>query len=170
MNKRTNTTRAWALLLSLLLVLGVFAGCGTQSSSSAGSAPASSTVESTPASSAVESAPASSAGDASSVASANAAETKNITLKVVHKDGSEKEFAIETDADNLRAALEQEKLVEGDESDYGLYVKTVDGETVDEANQEWWCLTKGGEMTTTGVDDTKIADGEAYEFTFTVGY
>ena len=47
---------------------------------------------------------------------------------------------------------------------------TVDGETVNESNQEWWCLTKGGEMHNYGVDDTEIADGEHYEFVFTVGW
>lgn len=95
---------------------------------------------------------------------------KNITVKVVHKDGSEKEFAIAAEGETLREALEQEKLVEGEESEYGLFVKTVDGETVDDGNQEWWCLTKGGEQVNTGVDGVKIADGDVYELTLTVGY
>ena len=94
----------------------------------------------------------------------------HITLVVVHGDGSEKEFAIATDEVTLRGALEQEKLIEGNESEWGLYVLTVDGETADEAQQQWWCLTKDGEMTATGVDDTVIADGEHYEFTLTTGW
>ena len=61
-------------------------------------------------------------------------------------------------------------LIAGEESSYGLYVETVDGETADEGNQEWWCLTKGGEMWNYGVDDTQIEDGDAFEFTLTVGY
>ena len=93
-----------------------------------------------------------------------------ITFVVVHSDGSEKEFVITTDAVTLREALEQEKLIEGTESEWGLYVLTVDGETADEAQQQWWCLTKDGEMSMTGVDDTVIADGDRYEFTFTVGW
>ena len=95
---------------------------------------------------------------------------KNITVTVVHKDESTKDFAINTSAENLRAACEEQNLIAGDESEYGLYVKTVDGETVDEGNQEWWCITKSGEMLMTGVDDTMIADGESYEFTLTVGW
>lgn len=95
---------------------------------------------------------------------------KDITVIVVHRDESKKEFKINTGADNLRAACEEQKLIAGDESEYGLYVKTVDGETVDEDAQEWWCITKGGEMLMTGVDDTMIADGEQYEFTLTVGW
>lgn len=101
---------------------------------------------------------------------AKTGETKTITVQVVHKDGTAKDFTITTETETLRAALEQENLVEGDESEYGLYIKTVDGETVDEANQEWWCLTQGGEMTSTGADGIKIADGDTYELTLTVGY
>ena len=66
--------------------------------------------------------------------------------------------------------LEQEGLVAGEESEYGLFVKTVDGYTADDSNQEWWCFTKNGESLTTGVDTTPIADGEHFEATLTVGY
>ena len=93
-----------------------------------------------------------------------------IVVSVTHADGSEKEFVITTAALNLREALEQENLVQGDESEYGLFVTTVDGETVDGSKQEWWCFTKGGEMMMTGVDDTMIADGDHYEIVFTVGW
>lgn len=95
---------------------------------------------------------------------------KSIVLEVVHGDESTKEFKIQTDAENLRGALEQESLIEGSDSEYGLFVETVDGETANMDNQEWWCFTKDGEMLMTGVDDTMIADGEHYEATFTVGW
>ena len=161
MNKQTKTTaRGLSLLLGLLLVLGVFAGCSDGNSSSATSQ-ASSTV------SGEASAPASTAADSGSSESVS---TKTITLQVVHKDKSKKDFEIATEAENLREALEQEKLIGGDESEFGLFVKTVDGETVDDANEEWWCLTKGGEMWNNGVDTTELSDGDAYEFTLTVGY
>lgn len=95
---------------------------------------------------------------------------KAIVLEVVHGDETSKEFKIQTDAENLRGALEQESLIEGSDSEYGLFVETVDGETANMDNQEWWCFTKGGETLMTGVDDTMIADGEHYEATFTVGW
>ena len=95
---------------------------------------------------------------------------KAIVLTVVHGDGSRKDFPIRPDAETLRAALEEASLIEGSESEWGLYVLTVDGETVDEAQEQWWCLTKDGEMSATGVDDTMIADGDHYEFTFTTGW
>ncbi len=95
---------------------------------------------------------------------------KNIVLEVVHKDGGSKEFPIRTDAETLRAALEQEGLISGSDSEYGLMVDTVDGEKADwSVDQSWWCLTKDGVMTETGVDGIMIADGDHYEFTYTVG-
>lgn len=93
-----------------------------------------------------------------------------ITVTVVHKDGASKDFTVKTEKETLGEALTDEGLIAGEDSPYGLYVKTVDGETADEANQEWWCFTKGGESVNTGVDSTPVADGDAFEITFTVGY
>lgn len=95
---------------------------------------------------------------------------KTISVTVVHADSSEKEFEISTDAENLRDALEPEGIIEGSESEYGLFVTTVDGETADDSLQQWWCFTKSGESLMTGVDDTMIADGDSYEITLTTGW
>lgn len=96
--------------------------------------------------------------------------SKTIVVDVTHKDGTTNTYEIHTDAEFLRGAMEQEGLIAGTDGEYGLYVLTVDGETVDEANQEWWGYTKGGEMVEYGVDMCPIADGEHYEFTLNVGW
>ncbi len=88
---------------------------------------------------------------------------KTIVFEVTHADGTQKEFTISTDSETLRGALDQEGLISGDDSEYGLFVTTVDGETADSSLNQWWCFTKDGEMLTTGVDSTMIADGEHYE-------
>jgi len=93
---------------------------------------------------------------------------KNISFEVYHSDGTVNQFSINTDAENLRGALEQEGLISGDESEYGLYVTVVDGETADSSQNQWWCFSKSGEMLMTGVDDTVIADGEHYEAVISV--
>ena len=95
----------------------------------------------------------------------------SFTLKVVHGDGSEASFDVTTDKETVGEALEDEGIIAGEVGSYGLYVKTVDGETADEAKEQWWCLTKdGGQQVNTGVDSTPIEDGATYEFTLTEGY
>lgn len=95
---------------------------------------------------------------------------KSITVTVTHGDGSTKDFTVSTDKETLGEALEAEGLIAGEESIYGLFVQTVDGETVNADNEEWWCLTKGGESVNTGVDSVPVEDGATYEWTLTVGY
>ena len=95
---------------------------------------------------------------------------KTITLDVIHGNGSEKTFTLQTDAETLRKACEEQNLIAGTEGEYGLYVLTVDGETADESVQQWWCITKNGEEHFYGVDETMIQDGEKYEFTLKTGW
>jgi len=94
---------------------------------------------------------------------------KDITLLVVNGDDIET-FEIHTEEEFLRGALEQEGLVQGQESATGLYVQTVNGITADESQQQWWCFTKAGEAVMTGVDSTPIADGDTFEVTLTTGW
>lgn len=171
--------KSFALVLALVLALGMTA-CGNGESSSSGAA--SSAVSSEASSEAVSSEAVSSEAVSSEGASSEAAPEENaageeettgsktITLTVVHGDGTNNDITVSTDAENLRDALEAEGIIAGEDSSYGMFVQTVDGETADDGEQEWWCLTKGGEMWNYGVDDTEIADGDVYEFTLTVGY
>lgn len=95
---------------------------------------------------------------------------KALVVTVVHGDESSKDFSFTTDAENLRTALEEQELIEGTESEYGLYVTKVDGEEADESQQQWWCFSKDGEDLMTGVDDTMIADGDHYDVTLKTGW
>ncbi len=161
--------KSFALVLALVLALGMTA-CGNGESSS--SETASSAVSSEASSEAVSSEAASSeaAPEESAAGEEETTGSKTITLTVVHGDGTSNDITVSTDAENLRDALEAEGIIAGEDSSYGMFVQTVDGETADDGEQEWWCLTKGGEMWNYGVDDTEIADGDVYEFTLTVGY
>lgn len=95
---------------------------------------------------------------------------KTITVTVVHKDKTSKDFTVKTTEENLEAALLQDKIVSGDTGDYGLFITEADGEKADQNNQEWWCITKGGANVDTAASLTMIADGDKYELTLTVGY
>lgn len=96
---------------------------------------------------------------------------KTITVEIIVEGAETVTKTIKTDAEFLRGALEQEEgLLAGEESQYGLFVKTVNGITVDDSKQQWWCFTKGGEDLFTGVDTTPIADGDKFEITLKTGY
>ena len=95
---------------------------------------------------------------------------KEITVLITHGDGETVEKTFVTRMESLGGALEEQELIVGEEGPYGVFIHTVDGETIDEDAQEWWCLTKGGEAVMTGADQTAIAHGDQFELTSTVGY
>lgn len=95
---------------------------------------------------------------------------KTVTIDVIHRDASLKTFTYHTDREFLGDLLTDEALVNGENGPYGLFITTVDGETADDAVQEWWCITKNQEMLNTSADQTPIADGDKYELTLTTGY
>ena len=95
---------------------------------------------------------------------------KDLSIQVIHGDLSTRIFEITTSAEFLGDALTEHGIVQGEMGPYGLYILTADGETADEANQEWWCITRSGESLTTGASETPISNGETYELTLTVGY
>ncbi len=91
-----------------------------------------------------------------------------ITVEVVDDKGESTVFTITTKERYLRGALEQEDLVKGDESEYGLYIKEVNGILADyEVNGAYWGMYKGDEYLMTGVDTTPIADGDHYKLVYT---
>ena len=90
---------------------------------------------------------------------------KTVAVAVVHADASSKEFTYHTDAEYLGELLLAEKLVEGEQGPYGLFITTVDGETAQDSLHQWWCITKGGDQVDTGADSTPIADGDHFELT-----
>ena len=79
-------------------------------------------------------------------------------------------LTVHTNEENLGAALTSNSLVEGDQSEYGLYIKTVNGIRADyDLDSAYWAISKDGELTPTGADTTAISDGEHYELTYTKG-
>lgn len=95
---------------------------------------------------------------------------KQITISVIHGDSSKSTFSYDTDAEYLGEALTEQSLAEGTEGPYGMFITTVDGETADESKEQWWCITKGGEMVNTGADQTPIQDQDQFELTLKEGY
>lgn len=82
---------------------------------------------------------------------------------VVDKDGNETDFEIHTDKKTVGDALLDVGLISGEEGEYGLYVKSVNGITADyDKDKTYWAFYVDGEYATSGVDSTKIKEGEKY--------
>lgn len=102
--------------------------------------------------------------DASAVVSKGEGETMFL-FNVVDPEGKESHFEIHTDEKTVGAALLSLGLIAGEDSEYGLYVKTVNGVTVDyDADGKYWAFYVDGEYAATGVDSTDITAGATYTF------
>lgn len=87
------------------------------------------------------------------------------TFTVVDKEGNETQFEIHTDKETVGEALTELELIAGEESSYGLYVKTVNGITADyDKDGVYWAFYVNGEYAQTGVDSTMITEGDNYSF------
>ena len=90
---------------------------------------------------------------------------KSFEFTVVNMAGEEATFEVKTDEDTVGAALLENNMIAGEDGDYGLYVKTVNGETVDyDKDGKYWAFYINGEYGMTGVDSTDIVDGDSYAF------
>ena len=86
-------------------------------------------------------------------------------FNVVDVDGNTSEFLVKTDEKTVGAALLEVALIAGEESQYGLYVKTVNGITLDyDKDGKFWAFYIDGKMAPSGVDSTDIVEGATYEF------
>ena len=144
------------LTLSAVLSVCLLAGCGASASSTASSA-ASSVASSVAAS------------EAASSAASKAQATVEFTITAA--DGSVSSVLLNvTDGEKLSTALAEAGIISQEEAEAG-FVTTVNGETADyDKDQAWWCLTDAaGEMTTVGVADIELHDGDSYAFTYTKG-
>ena len=91
------------------------------------------------------------------------------TIKLEVKIGGKSvTLTVKSDKDNLADILTDNKIVEGDNSEYGLYIKKVNGVLADyDTDKAFWGLYKDGEMTATGASAITIKDGEHYELVYT---
>ena len=103
------------------------------------------------------------------VSTSTTAGSKTITVEVVHADESSVTYEYSTDAEYLGDVLLDEGLVEGDETDYGLYITVVDGEEADyDTDGAYWALYVNGEYGSYGADSQPIEDGDEFALVYTV--
>ena len=104
---------------------------------------------------------------ASSTASSTAASSEAVSSVAASSEAASAE-ASEAKVEKLSDALAEAGIISEEEAAAG-FVTTVNGETADwDKDSAWWCLTDAsGEMTSVGVGDIELHDGDSYAFTYT---
>lgn len=89
--------------------------------------------------------------------------TFNFSVKA--PDGTESYFEIRTDKSTVGEALLELGVIDGEQGPYGLYVKTVDGITLDyDKDGKYWAFYINGTYAMSGVDQTEITKDVQYAF------
>lgn len=148
---------------ALFAATALFTGCTTQTETADSTVSTAATSEASSAADS-EAAPASPDTAATDVEVLGEGATV-FAFTVVDGDGSQTDFEIHTDAATVGDALSELGLIEGEESEYGLYVKTVNGITADyDTDGKYWAFYVDGAYAQAGVDATEITDGASYAF------
>ena len=94
--------------------------------------------------------------------------SKQITIEIIHKDGTEKKLEYETDLEYLADLLLEKELVTGYASEeYGFTIESVDGVTADwAADGAYWALYEGPEYATTSAAGIVLVDGGIYRLVY----
>ena len=75
-------------------------------------------------------------------------------------------ITLKTDKTNLGEALYEHSLINDP-----TYFDTANGIKADwNVNQSWWKVCKGGTMTSVGVGELTLNNGDHYEFIYTIGF
>ncbi len=99
-------------------------------------------------------------------------EEKNITLKVVDNEGKVSEYDEKTDAEYLREVMDElsddaDFTYSGSESQYGLYIDTINGVRADYDNDgAYWAIYVNGNYANYGIDSQPVSDGDTFELKY----
>ena len=84
-------------------------------------------------------------------------------LIIADQDGTEIRITVRTDKTVVGEALQELGLLEGEEGQYGLYVKVVNGIRADyDKDKVYWAFYVNGDYAMSGVDVTEICAGDEY--------
>ena len=96
--------------------------------------------------------------------------SKTITISVVDSKMQTVTYTTKTDAEFLRQAMEETEglTFSGDESEYGLMVTVVNGETADfNVDGSYWAFYINDEYCNYGIDSQPVADGDSFKIEYT---
>ena len=90
--------------------------------------------------------------------------TINVEVKAEEKMVT---FTVNTDKETVGDALIEHNLIDGEDGDYGLYIKVVNGITADyDVDKSYWAFYIDGEYATSGVDTTDINENVTYRLEY----
>lgn len=155
MNEKTNTAKRF---LSLLLVVLIAATALTMTACTDGMGTATTTVNSTTTTTRTPT------GLATVVTELGKGE-RSFFFNVTDADGNVTKFIVKTDELVVGTALTNLNLIDGEQGEFGLYVKTVNNITVDyDTDGKYWAFYVNGAYASSGVDTTNVEAGATYEF------
>lgn len=131
-------TKIFALFLTIIMALSLLSGCGSAKTSNQNKS-----------------------GDTNG-------KKVNITIVLVKKDKTTKEFKLTTkEGNSLRQALYENKLIT-DTENYDQFVQVIDGEKASMEDGNLWlpCDANGNKLSTS-MDTTKVSDGTTYKLVYT---
>lgn len=99
--------------------------------------------------------------------------SKAITIEVVNKAGESTVYALKTDALYLEQAMEEAKsqglTYEGSQTEYGLTISAINGETADfTVDSAYWSFYVNNDYCNYGVSEQPVEDGDAFQIVYTV--
>ena len=96
--------------------------------------------------------------------------SKEVSIEVVNSKGESKVYELKTDALYLKEAMDEAKGLEysGTESQYGLMVEVVNGETaIYSENGAYWSFYVNGEYCNYGIETQPVEDGDEFKIEYT---
>ena len=112
-------------------------------------------------------------GNDATTAAGTTAPAAETTAEYTESNGADSKigstvFDVASDKSTVGEALSSIGLISGEQGDYGLYVKTVNGITADyDKDGTYWAFSVNGELSQKGVDQTYVKNGDIYTFTVT---
>lgn len=92
---------------------------------------------------------------------------KTVVCKVEAEDNAVT-FTVKTDKTTVGEALLENDLISGEDGEYGLYIKKVNGITADyDTDKSYWAFYIDSDYATSGVDTTEISEGVTYRLVYT---
>ena len=94
---------------------------------------------------------------------------KTITVTVVRKDGTTKDYTYQTREEFVGPVLEEDGLIEGNAGPYGMEITKVEGvPAIYTEDKAYWAVFVGEEYALQGIDTTPAVDGGVYKLVYTL--